>query len=109
MTEEQVRNIARADVVKNPSSAIENCWYLEGRKRLKGVSFMIIDRKVARIEIDSPKFSTLSGVGVGSTESQLKKSYGPSLQVEPHAYRSDSGHYLTLRSKDGFHGVRFEA
>ena len=58
--------------------------------------------------IDSPKFLSLSGAGSKSTEEQLQKLYGPHLEVEPHKYLEDQGNYLTLRSKDGRSGIRFE-
>lgn len=33
--------------------------------------------------------------------------YGPDITVEEHPYNPD-GHYLTVRSKDGRYGLRFE-
>lgn len=108
MTQQQVHGVVGVSVVEETISPDEGCWYLLGQKHLKGVSFMIIDGRVSRIEVDTPQFLTLNGAGVGTTEEQLKQLYGSHLQMDPHKYLDDSGHYLTQRSSDGLYGVRFE-
>lgn len=108
----QVERIAGSDIVTSAHATDDHCWYMHGKGRLLGVSIMVVDGRVARVEIDSPKFRTVSGARIGDSLEQLKAlygvRYGSRLTMEPHVYRPDSGHYLTLRSKDGLEGVRFE-
>ena len=92
-----------ADVSPN-----NECFHLRGRGNLSGVSFMMIGGEVARIEVDTMSVVSWSGARIGSTEEQIKKIYGARLKVEPHKYLENDGHYLTLRSRDGRFGIRFE-
>jgi hypothetical protein len=69
---------------------------------------MIIDGKVARIEIKGEStLKTLSGAHVGMTEDALKSLYGPALESQPHKY-DEHGRVFVLKSGAGDHGLRFE-
>jgi hypothetical protein len=68
---------------------------------------MIEDRHLARIHVDAPGTATVDGVQVGDSEHRALQVYGSNLEVEEHKY-NPKGHYLTIRSKDGRHGIRFE-
>jgi hypothetical protein len=109
MTPAQVKSVIGVRVLEDINGPPNECWYMRALGELDGVSLMIIGGQVARIEIDSPKFHSLSGGHIGSTESALRKMYGASLRVEQHRYLEEAGSYLTLRSKDGKFGIRFEA
>lgn len=83
------------------------CGYARPRYGPGGVSFMMIDGRVARIEIDSCQIKTRGppagtrvnvGAGIGDTESRVKSLY-PGIEVSEHKY-DDNGHYLTLVPKD---------
>jgi hypothetical protein len=108
MTPAQVKKVIGVRVLEDTDSPTEECWYIRALDELDGVSLMIIDGRVARIEIDSPEFRTLSGAGLDTSEEELKKLYGSRLMFEPHKYAEDEGNYVTLRSQDGRFGVRFE-
>jgi hypothetical protein len=112
MKPDQVESITGSDMVSSEHATDTYCWYMHGRGRLRGVSIMVVGGGVARVEIDSPRFRTISGARIGYSLEQLKAlygvRYGSRLTVEPHVYRLDSGRYLTLRSNDGLEGVRFE-
>jgi hypothetical protein len=84
----------------------EGCFYVDSRKH-PHVAFMIIDGHLARIDVGEPGVATSTGIQVGESESHVLRIYGSRLKVQPHQY-TDSGHYLTARSKDGRFGVRFE-
>lgn len=107
MTDSQVTELLRGRV-KAEGEVQGDCYHLNGVRDLSGVSLMIIGGKVVRIEIGLPKFYSLSGAGVGTTETELKRLYGPKLKIEPHRYLEDRGNYLTLYSEDGQFGMRFE-
>lgn len=79
-----------------------DCGYARPQYGPGGVSFMMIDGRIARIEIDSCQLKTRSGAGIRDTESRVKSLY-PGIKVDPHFY-DDNGHYLTLVPKDAIDG-----
>lgn len=84
------------------------CRYASPDNLYDGIAFMLLDGRVARLDVDSPGIPTLSGVSVGDSQASVVKLYGPRLLVEPHAYDGPKGKYLTLYSKDKRYGIRFE-
>ena len=48
------------------------------------------------------------GFHLGSTEAEVRKSYGRNLRVETHKYDEEPAHYLTAWTVPGKRGVRFE-
>jgi len=85
----------------------QGCFYVNPTKHPQ-VSFMIENRRLVRIEVDHPGVAKLEGIQVGDSESRVLKLYGRRLKVEPRAYMEEDGHFLTIRSRDGHYGVRFE-
>jgi hypothetical protein len=71
------------------------------------ISFMIEDGRLSRVDVDAPGISTTEGIQVGDSEAKAQRVYGSRLKVEPH-HSIDEGHYLTVRSRDGRYGTRFE-
>ena len=53
-----------------------------------------------------PIIRAFAGGGIGTSKAELQKLYR-AIKVEPHFY-DDTGFYLTLLSKDGRYGIRFE-
>jgi hypothetical protein len=84
----------------------QGCFYVHPAKR-PHISFMLLDRRLSRVDVDAPGIFTTEGIQVGDPEAKALRIYGPRLKVEPHHY-IDDGHYLTVRSRDGRFGVRFE-
>lgn len=90
----------------------DSCYYLRGEGSLKDVSFMITKDEVksrqqyvtsdiiARIDIDTPQITTVSGAKIGDTEARIKSLYPGQIEVTQHEYNT-KGHYLTFvpRSK----------
>jgi hypothetical protein len=60
-----------------------------------GVSVMIVQGKVARIDVDTGAVTTEDGAKIGDSEDDLRKIYDGDLQSEPHKFIS-GGHYLTV-------------
>ncbi|MEM9164615.1 MAG: hypothetical protein AAGC54_16310 [Cyanobacteria bacterium P01_F01_bin.4] len=72
------------------------CQYYEpADQAIKGLGLMVIDGKVIRFDIwpGSP-VTTLSGIGIGSTEAEIRASYPDQLEEAPHDYTL--GKYLTF-------------
>src|SRR6266699_51569 len=60
-----------------------------------GVSVMVVNGKVARIDVDTGAVTTEDGAKIGDSEDRLKSIYDDDLKVEPHKY-IESGHYMTV-------------
>ena len=84
-----------------------DCFYVTTSKPAK-LLFMMLEGRVARIDVREPGIKTASGIQVGDSEAQARKVYGARLKVEPQKY-VEHGHYLTVNSSDGRRGIRFEA
>jgi len=82
------------------------CFYVKPTKH-PHIAFMIEDGRLSRVDVDGPGILTTEGIQVGESEEHARRVYGVKLKVEPHHY-IDDGHYLTVRSKDGRYGIRFE-
>ena len=92
----------------DPQAEEEGCYYAAGRGIPEGVGLMMLNNRLARIDVYKSGVRTASGAGIGTSESDLKRLYGGKLVQEAHAYTGPEGHYLTLRSAGGRYGVRFE-
>ena len=83
-----------------------NCYYVTSREHAH-LAFMIIGGRVVRVDVDASGIRTSSGLQVGDSEAHARQVYGQKLKVTSHQY-IDTGRYLTVRSADGRHGIRFE-
>jgi hypothetical protein len=69
---------------------------------------MLIDGRLARIDVDTAAVATISGAHVGSTEAEVRALYPGQVITTPHFYTGPEGHYLVLTAPDGQRGIRFE-
>lgn len=84
----------------------QDCFYVNPLKH-HHISFMIEDGRVVRVDVDAAGIPTTKGVQVGDSEEHALQVYGPTLKVSENQYDPE-GHYLTIQSKDGRNGIRFE-
>ncbi|WP_016951018.1 hypothetical protein [Anabaena sp. PCC 7108] len=92
-------------------SPSDSCYYIHGEGELKNISFMVTKDDVksrqkyvtsdviARVDIDDPRVTTISGAKIGDTEARIKSLYPGQIAVTQHQY-IQKGHYLTLIPKD---------
>jgi hypothetical protein len=73
-----------------------------------GIGLMILDGRVARVDVDNASTRTVEGIRNGDSEAHALQVYGKRLEVEAHHYEPENGHYLTLYSHDKKLGIRFE-
>jgi hypothetical protein len=92
MTEAQVRSVLKQRIERTHLE--EGCSYLTGVA--KGVAFMLLDSRVARVDITRGSWLTEAGAGIGTSEAEIRRLY-PQVRVEPHPYFDDGqGHYLRV-------------
>jgi hypothetical protein len=84
-----------------------SCFYVDVPHQA-GVGVMLLDGRVARVDVDNASTRTAEGIHNGDSESHALQVYGKRLEVEPHHYEPENGHYLTLYSNDKKLGIRFE-
>ena len=73
-----------------------------------GVGVMVVEGKVARIDVDTGAVTTEDGAKIGDAEGRIKAIYGDDLQTRPHKYTD--GHYLIVKgdSASGGKEIVFE-
>jgi len=72
------------------------CTYFRGRLAGQEFRVRVMRDRVDRIEVSSPGFRTLSGVGVGDSIARAKAAYGDRIAVEPHHSLWDRGYVLMV-------------
>lgn len=101
MTVNQATQAAGTKLVQTPSGGEENgCLYFQPQRQPKGVSFMVINNRIARIDIrENQRITTAKGAKIGDSETRIKSLYPRQIEVTPHKY-VQNGHYLTFVPKD---------
>ena len=91
-----------------PNAQKSGCVYASSPRLPRGVSVMVEDGIVGRIDVDTNAIPTSEGARVGDTEERVLKLYGKRVSVSPHKYTD--GHYLTVKSPsaDTSHLIIFE-
>ena len=94
------------DGMKVEESDSDECFYVTPKAHPQ-IGFMIVDKRLACIDVSEAGIATAEGIQVGDSEAKAKTAY-PNLEVQPHAYTAPDGSYLTVHSPDGKVGLRFE-
>ncbi len=90
------------------TSGLEKCDYVRPKNGPAGVLLMVVDGRIARVDVDSTSVSTAAGVRLGDAESRVRQAY-PGARVEPHKYVD--GHYFIAipgTPADTLHRLVFE-
>lgn len=80
------------------------CVYRRSPAAPRGVLFMQVNGRVARVDVTGFDVSTDAGIGVGASEMEVRDAYGAAVETTPHKYTD--GHYLTVSNAD--HRIVFE-
>ncbi len=76
MTVSEAEDASGLTLVGEPDPTIsENCYFVapDGTPGYEGVSFIVVDDRIGRVDIDPPStITTRSGAGIGSTEQELR-------------------------------------
>lgn len=82
------------------------CVYLDPPQN-PAIRLIIMDSRLARIEIVKDSIKTGTGIGVGDTTAGVTAAYGSRITTEPGAHYPQRGGYLTVLSARGEYGMRF--
>jgi hypothetical protein len=89
-----------------PKSGTAGCKYAVLTKAPRGLSVMLQDGRVARVEVRSGAIATSTGARIGDSEARIKQLY-PGVATTPHKYVA-GGHYLTVTGSDPANRIVFE-
>lgn len=99
-----VAEASKASGIKLVAGSTDNssCTYVRPQGAPKGISFMVTNGRIARVDVyDNKSITTLSGAKIGDTEARIKALYPGQIKVTPHEYTGYmGGHYLTFVPKD---------
>ena len=92
----------------NPDPDYPDCKFLTPEHGNTGISFMLLHGHIARVDVSDRTVATLSGARIEDSKESVISLYKHRLRITPHYYTAPDGSYLTLLSKDGKYGLRFE-
>ena len=108
MTLAQLSEVA-GEAVRPKYEFNEECDFVSPKFLPKGVSIMVLQDSVARVDINETGVLTKEGAGVGDTETRVLQLYGSRARVEPHHYTGPTGHYVIVQQPDDtLHRIIFE-
>jgi len=82
-----------------PAGTVRGCGYAQPESWAEGLSFMVNGKRIVRVDVSEGSISTLSGVGIGTSEDIVMKTYPGQLEVREHPY-DPSGHYLVYEPEE---------
>jgi hypothetical protein len=99
MTVDEASRAANTQIVTE-SGGTQGCSYgrFKGGK-LKGLSFMLSNGNITRVDVNSRGISTIKGAKVGDSEDKVKSLYAGQMTVDKLQY-SQRGHTLTVTPKN---------
>ena len=78
----------------SPLDTAASCTFVRPTSAPGGVQVMMVDGRVARVQVDSGPTPTAEGARIGSSEAEVQELYVGRVAVTPHKYTS--GHYLAV-------------
>ncbi|MEG4090721.1 hypothetical protein [Microcoleus sp. Pol12B4] len=105
MTVDEASKAGGIRLIRSGSGGIDEylCSYVQPKGEPKGISFMITNGRIARVDISSKLITTISGARIGDNENRILSLYPDQIKATPHPYVShppDNGKYLTFVPKD---------
>jgi hypothetical protein len=77
----------------------EHCAYFDPQGGPKGISFMVINGRIARVDISNERVTTVSGIKIGDPEAKILKLYPPQ-QIQVASNRRKTITYIPRDAED---------
>ncbi|MBE9095839.1 hypothetical protein [Tychonema sp. LEGE 07203] len=107
MTVDEASRSAGIQLIKNARGSgsfnEDLCSYPQVKGGPKGISFMVAKGRIARVDIDNDRTTTIAGAKIGNTQQQIINLYPGKIKITPHPYVGRpplNGKYLTFVPKD---------
>ena len=81
MTVAQASSVAGTQIVPSRQNPNRACDYYKPANGPEGVTFMVTEGRIATVEIETNKITTVHGIKVDDTESMIKSAYPGQIQV----------------------------
>ena len=86
----------------NPRTDLGNgCAHAAAEGGPEGLRFMVVNGRIVRVEAGRGPVRTVSGVGAGSTEAEVRAAYPDRIRVEPNPYTRDLESKYLIYLADG--------
>ena len=108
MSERQLEDALDTRLPETQDPSEDSCRYIEAGPKWPGTAVMLLDGRVARVDVTRRGIETLSGAAVGDLVSKVHGIYGRRLRVSDHDFGAGDSQYLTMFSSDRSLGIRFE-
>jgi hypothetical protein len=111
MTPAEASAVLGVAVETDSAELADGCAYTTPAALPAGTSFMVLGGRIARVDVEQSGVHTVAGVGVGSTEAEVRQRYPGQIRTEPHPYDAPEGHYLVFTPRDSTdtaYGLIFE-
>lgn len=110
MTPQQVKDVFPATLIRYSGDVdqlhdSDLCFEMLADAPVEGVSFLVENNQVGRVDVIAPGPVTSDGFGVGSTVDEIRATYGTSLLEGPNKYEPD---IIELTVPQGAGKVLFE-
>ena len=84
MTVDEAAEAARMSMVGEVDPDTPGCFFIRPQYGLEGVSFMVLDGAIARVDINPPStITTRSGAGIGMSEEALRELFPGQIEAAP--------------------------
>ena len=93
MTLAQASRQVGAELTLPPASP--RCTYVQPIAGLDSVMFMVVDGRIARVDVTGGRIATYEGARIGDSEERIESLYAGRVEEQPHKYTD--GHYLVVR------------
>jgi hypothetical protein len=108
MTRAQVSQALAVRLDGDASDDAEACVEMGAVEGFRGFYFMFENGRLTRVSATEPsQGATALGVGIGASAARVRRAY-PAVRAETHTYLGRPAEYLTLWSRRGARGIRFE-
>ena len=98
---------ATGEAIVTEDSIIRECDYVRLSGLPDGISLMVVEGIVSRIDVSSAGITTAEGARIGDSESRIDSLYGNSVVRQPHEY-TDGSYLIVPATGDTSYRLVFE-